>query len=112
MFNTAPRLAGAAILVSLGITLPVKLSQQQCREDVLAKVRVESLAISINGFGAGPNQDLQNPLGVRGPELFEWFFATQIWRRMGGLDDGETGAQLFANQTGQYRWKGGFSLSD
>jgi dihydrofolate reductase len=57
----------------------------------MAKVRVQSFAISIDGFGAGPNQGLQNPLGVRGPELFEWFFATRVWRRMHGLDDGETG---------------------
>jgi hypothetical protein len=41
----------------------------------VAKLRVLSFAISIDGFGAGPNQDLQNPLGVRGPELMEWFFS-------------------------------------
>jgi len=35
----------------------------------VSKVRVLSFAISIDGFGAGPGQDLQNPLGVRGPEL-------------------------------------------
>ncbi len=57
----------------------------------MAKLRVQSFSISIDGFGAGPNQDLQHPLGVRGPELFEWFFATRVWRRMQGLDNGETG---------------------
>jgi dihydrofolate reductase len=57
----------------------------------MAKLRVQSFAISIDGFGAGPNQDIENPLGVRGPELFDWFFATRVWRRMHGLDDGETG---------------------
>ena len=41
--------------------------------------------------GAGPNQDLQNPLGVRGPELMEWFSHTRVWRSMHGHDDGETG---------------------
>jgi dihydrofolate reductase len=35
----------------------------------VSKLRVQSFAISIDGYGAGPNQDLQNPLGVRGPEL-------------------------------------------
>jgi dihydrofolate reductase len=55
------------------------------------KLRVQSFAISIDGFGAGPNQDLQNPLGVGGPELMEWFLHTRAWRKMHGEADGETG---------------------
>ncbi len=55
------------------------------------RLRVQSFAISIDGYGAGPSQDLENPLGVGGPELMEWFFHTRIWRRMHGGDDGETG---------------------
>ena len=58
---------------------------------VVSKLRVLSFAISIDGYGAGPNQNLENPLGVRGPELMEWFFHTRAWRRMHGHDDGETG---------------------
>jgi dihydrofolate reductase len=54
-------------------------------------LRVQSFAISIDGYGAGPNQDLQNPLGVRGPELMEWFFPTRLWQRMHGQEGGETG---------------------
>ena len=57
----------------------------------MSKLRVLSFAISVDGFGAGPNQDLQNPLGVRGPELMEWFFNTRSWRKAHGQDDGETG---------------------
>jgi dihydrofolate reductase len=57
----------------------------------VSKLRVKSFAISIDGYGAGPNQCLQNPLGVRGPELMEWFFHTHVWRRMHGSNDGETG---------------------
>jgi len=57
----------------------------------VTKLRVQSFAISIDGYGAGPNQDLRNPLGVGGPELLEWFFPTRVWRRMHGHDDGETG---------------------
>ena len=57
----------------------------------MSKLRVQSFAISIDGYGAGPNQDLQNPLGVRGPELMEWFFPTRMWRKMHGQDDGESG---------------------
>lgn len=54
-------------------------------------VRVQSFGISIDGFAAGPRQGEANPLGVRGPELMEWFFPTRVWRQMQGLDDGETG---------------------
>jgi len=57
----------------------------------MAIVRVASFAVSIDGFAAGPNQDLQNPLGVNGPDLMEWFFHTDVWRRMHGHADGETG---------------------
>jgi dihydrofolate reductase len=54
-------------------------------------LRVASFAISVDGYGAGPNQDLQNPLGVRGPELMKWLFHTHVWKKMNGLGDGETG---------------------
>ena len=57
----------------------------------MSKLRVLSFAISIDGYGAGPEQDLQHPLGVGGPELMEWFFHTRLWRRMHGQEDGETG---------------------
>jgi dihydrofolate reductase len=57
----------------------------------LSKLVVRSFAISIDGYGAGPNQDLQNPLGVNGPELMEWFFQTRVWRKMHGQEGGETG---------------------
>ncbi|MBS0317113.1 MAG: dihydrofolate reductase [Proteobacteria bacterium] len=57
----------------------------------MSKLRVQSFSISIDGFGAGPDQDLQNPLGVNGPELMEWFFHSRVWRSMHGQDGGETG---------------------
>ncbi|HWG34658.1 MAG TPA: dihydrofolate reductase family protein [Gemmatimonadaceae bacterium] len=57
----------------------------------MSKLRVLSFAISIDGYGAGPDQDLQNPLGVNGPELMQWFFPTRTWRKMQGQSDGETG---------------------
>ncbi len=53
--------------------------------------RVSSFAMSLDGFGAGPDQDLDHPLGVNGPELMEWFFHTRVWRTMHGQGDGETG---------------------
>jgi len=57
----------------------------------MSRLRVHSFAVSLDGFGAGPRQDLENPLGVGGPALMEWFFATRVWRRMHGSDGGETG---------------------
>ncbi len=57
----------------------------------MSKLKVLSFAVSLDGYGAGPKQDLQNPLGVRGPELMEWFFHSRVWRQMHGLDGGETG---------------------
>jgi dihydrofolate reductase len=57
----------------------------------MSKVRVQSLGVSLDGFSAGPRQDLQNPLGVNGPELMEWLFHTRVWREMHGLPEGETG---------------------
>src|SRR4029434_7304215 len=56
-----------------------------------SKVRVSSFAMSIDGFGAGPNQDLQNPIGAGGLALMEWFFETRTWKQMHGLEGGETG---------------------
>ena len=57
----------------------------------MPRVSVRSFAISIEGYGAGPNQDIENPIGVRGAELMEWFFHTRVWRQMHGGEDGEAG---------------------
>jgi dihydrofolate reductase len=58
----------------------------------LSRLLVRVFSISIDGFGAGPDQDLQNPLGVGGPELFGWFFHTRTWHAMqDGADKGERG---------------------
>jgi len=57
----------------------------------MPKTRVISFSVSLDGYSAGPNQSLQNPLGERGPELFEWFFATRTWKQMHGQEGGSTG---------------------
>src|SRR4030095_6847659 len=57
----------------------------------MPKLRVQSFAVSIDGYSAGPNQDIDNPLRVRGPELSEWFFQSRVWRKMHGMEGGETG---------------------
>lgn len=53
----------------------------------MAKLRVHNLAISLDGFAAGPDQGLDHPLGVGGPRLHEWMFATRAGRRMLGQDE-------------------------
>ena len=54
-------------------------------------VRVSSYAVSIDGFGAGTDQSLQNPLGVGGEDLHEWFFPTATFQKMYGKGHGEAG---------------------
>src|SRR5947209_1237603 len=55
------------------------------------RVRVAGFAVSVDGFGAGPDQSLEDPLGKRGKELHRWFFASRTFRSMvgqeGGTDD-------------------------
>src|SRR5215467_7182730 len=57
----------------------------------MSRVRVAAFSISIDGFGAGPRQDLQNPLGVRGTELHGWFFPTEVFNTMHGGTGGTRG---------------------
>jgi len=57
----------------------------------MSRLRVLCFSISVDGYGAGPNQDLEHPLGVGGPEMFDWFFRTRTWTRMHGGEGGETG---------------------
>jgi dihydrofolate reductase len=57
----------------------------------MSKVRVAAFSISIDGFGAGPRQDLNNPLGVRGLELHEWFFDTEAFKKVYGQSGGSRG---------------------
>jgi len=56
----------------------------------MSKVRVAAFAISLDGFGAGPDQSLDAPLGVRGPELMQWFFPTRTFQKMHGDPTGGT----------------------
>jgi dihydrofolate reductase len=69
----------------------------------MSQVKVGAFSVSIDGFGAGPRQDLQNPLGVRGTELHNWFFHTEIFKKVHGQSGGTTGidndfaAQSFEN---------------
>lgn len=57
----------------------------------MSKLRVHSFSVSVDGFGAGPNQDLENPLGVGGMALHEWAFGTRTLQQMFGNDAGTVG---------------------
>jgi len=54
----------------------------------MSKVRVAGFGISLDGFGAGIEQSVDDPLGKRGPELFQWFFHTRTFRAMLGKEGG------------------------
>lgn len=56
----------------------------------MAKLGVRCFTVSVDGYGAGPNQSLDNPLGVGGEDLHQWMFGTRTFRRMSG-QDGATG---------------------
>ena len=58
----------------------------------MSRVRVNCFSLSLDGFGAGPNQSLENPLGERGPELHNWFFPTKTFQTtVLGESSGSTG---------------------
>jgi dihydrofolate reductase len=57
----------------------------------VSRVRVAAFSISLDGYGAGPDQSLQNPLGVNGTDLHQWAFKTRTFQKMFGQDGGETG---------------------
>jgi len=59
----------------------------------MSKVKVSAFSISLDGFGAGPRQDLENPLGVRGLELHTWALKTKMFHEMHNVPgDGSQGA--------------------
>jgi dihydrofolate reductase len=58
----------------------------------MSKLRVHCFALSLDGYGAGPDQSLQNPLGAGGLALHEWAFKTRTFQRMHGKEQGSTGA--------------------
>jgi dihydrofolate reductase len=61
------------------------------KEIVMPTLRVNAFAISLDGYGAGPEQSLDNPLGKGGPRLHEWFYPTRTFQRLFGKDQGTTG---------------------
>jgi dihydrofolate reductase len=69
----------------------------------MSQVKVRAFSVSLDGFGAGPGQDRDNPIGVRGLELMAWMQKTAVFRKTHQLAEGSQGvdndfaAQSFAN---------------
>ena len=57
----------------------------------MSRLRVESFGLSLDGYGAGPDQSLEHPLGMNGFEMMNWVLHTRHWRSMHGEEGGETG---------------------
>ena len=57
----------------------------------MSKLKVRSFSISMDGFGAGPNQSLENPLGEGGMKIHDWVFPTKSFQEMHGSGGGELG---------------------
>jgi dihydrofolate reductase len=57
----------------------------------MSKLRVHAFTISLDGYGAGPDQGLKNPLGVGGESLHEWFIPTRTFQKYFGREGGVTG---------------------
>ena len=62
----------------------------------MTKLRVHCFSISLDGYGAGPNQSVDNPLGVGGVALHEWAFATRTFQKLFGNEGGATGLDAAA----------------
>lgn len=56
----------------------------------MSKVRVAGFGVSLDGFSAGPEQSVNDPLGKRGTDVFQWFFHTKTFRAMNGQEGGST----------------------
>src|SRR3954463_15149072 len=85
---------------ALSISVPVV--RRKCRsrssrtatlawEPTMARVRVHNFTISLDGYGAGPHQTREDPLGVGGEALHEWLIPTRAFQRINGKTGGTTG---------------------
>src|SRR6202041_334931 len=86
--DTGPRQSSWAECRSIWLQSSIP---KEMEEFVMTKVRVAGFTISLDGFGAGPEQSLENPLGKRGRELHAWMFGTRMFRTMIGKDGGSDG---------------------
>jgi dihydrofolate reductase len=60
-------------------------------EKIMSKVRVAAFSVSLDGYGAGPSQDLENPMGIGGMAIHQWVFPTRTFHAMRDDEGGTTG---------------------
>ncbi len=74
----------------------------------MSKVRVAGFSLSIDGFGAGPDQGLQDPIGRRGTEVFGWYFPTRAFRAMHSAPGEDAGGETGVDNDYALRAMSGF----
>ena len=57
----------------------------------MSKVKVSAFSVSLDGYAAGPEQSIKDPLGKRGEELHQWVFPTRMFQKMYGKGEGTVG---------------------
>ncbi len=60
-------------------------------EEKKTRVLVAGFTISLDGYGAGPDQSIDNPLGIGGEDMHDWIISTRSWRQMHGKEGGVEG---------------------
>ena len=73
----------------------------------MPRVHVSNVAISLDGYSAGPDQSMENPLGVGGLDLMDWFFHTRTFNDQHGGEGGEAGVDddfAHKSMTGNGAW--------
>jgi dihydrofolate reductase len=69
----------------------------------MARLRIHCFSISLDGYGAGPRQDVEHPLGVGGEALHEWILATRTFRQLVAREDGDGGTSETGEPDGTTR---------
>jgi dihydrofolate reductase len=57
----------------------------------MPRLRVHNFSLSLDGYGAGPDQNVDNPIGVGGSRMHDWLFATRTFNQRFGTEGGGTG---------------------
>ena len=79
---------------------PAQTIEKLSTDNNMSKVKVRAFSVSLDGYGAGPDQSKEEPLGARGEELHNWFFPTKMFQKMYGNGQGTEGIDNdFAEQS-------------
>jgi dihydrofolate reductase len=73
------------------VSIGGRLERRLHKEAMMSRLRVQCFSISIDGFGAGPNQDIDHPIGVGGLEMMDWMRSTRTFQKMYDAEGGSVG---------------------